>query len=322
MKINIQLIDRELQRIFTIAKLKLETLNWNWQIALCIGASVIVAILIGPFGSFYSNRNMMEEEALGRGRAIANELAAANALAIVSGKDTLFNIEQVSGERGVREAFVTDSSGLIVAPASRFHEDARKDESVRDAMKRNDVVIKHVGIGIYQIASPVVNNGANIGVARITFSARDAAILMPLWQLFKTCALMIVAIGVGVYGAVKIVQRRFEAGEEVVKPVQPETAETAATIEAVETASSYRSYDRVNSPIVVFDDAFRATYANAAALLHNKDVMGKHVMDIGRKFLEMAEELEMLQTDEVKREGATLWRIKENGGCKGFGLAY
>lgn len=319
MKKNIQLIEQELKKLFSGLKEKFHALKWDRQVVLCIGASVIVAILIGPFGSFYSNRNMMEEEALARGRAIANELAAANAQAIISGKDTLFNVEQVSGERGVREAFVTDASGLIVAPASRFHEDARKDESVRDALKKNDVVIKHAGIGMYQIASPVVNNGANIGVARITFSARDAAILKPLWQFFKACLLMIIAMGAGVYGAIKIVRGTFERDEKVAEGTTPEPAEA---VQQAESASSYRNYDHVRSPIVVFDDAFRATYANAAALLQHKNVLGKHVMDIGRKFLEMAEELEMLQTDEVKREGATLWRIKENGECKGYGLAY
>jgi hypothetical protein len=74
--------------------------------------------------------------------------------------------------------------------------------------------------------------------------------------------------------------------------------------------------------MIVFDDAFRAVYANTAALLQDKDIIGKHVMDVGKKFLGMAEELEMLQADEVKREGAAMWRIKENGGCKGYGLAY
>jgi hypothetical protein len=319
MKKNIQLINQELQRIFTIAKLKFESLNWDRQVVLCVGASVLAAVLIGPFASFYSTRAMMEEEAVSRGRAIAKELAAANAAAIASGRDTLFNVEQVLGERGVKEAFVTDANGLVLAPAFRFHEDARKEASVREALKGNDAVIRHVGIGMYQIASPVTDNGANIGAAMITFSARSAAIFKPLWQLFKTCLLMTLAIGAGVYGAVKVVHRTFGAEE---RPAMGPVPEENKAVRSGEPISDYRSYDHVRSPMIVFDDAFRAVYANTAALLQDKDIIGKHVMDVGKKFLGMAEELEMLQADEVKREGAAMWRIKENGGCKGYGLAY
>lgn len=319
---NKEKILQKLNELHVRGKRWFEALSLQHQIILLLSTATLIAVFIGPCTEFKSSRKLAEDEALSRGMAIARLLAAENKSALIAGRDVLFNIDVVAGERGVKEAFLTDSTGLIVAPASRFHEDARKDDLIRSGLKQNDLMVSSKGLGVYDIAAPVLNGQDHIGVARITFLTRDASIWRPLWNLSKTIVLMAFIMFAGCYGVFALLKKQTAAGPPPISEEKP-----ADFMEDTRINSS-AAFEHVNSPVILFDASFRINYANSAARKLVPGLVGRHLMDMknifknGGVFVEMAEELEMLQKESVKRDNIGLWRIKEGDELKGYGLTF
>ena len=96
------------------------------QIWLVAGVVVLLSTICGPCTEFAASRRELQESAILRGNVIVQLLAAKNIPAMITGNELTFDVASAAVAKGVKDAFITDKNGLIVAPSSRFHEDARK----------------------------------------------------------------------------------------------------------------------------------------------------------------------------------------------------
>lgn len=269
------------------------------QLAISFSMATVFIILAGPFETFRSYQRVFEQESLGRARQIVSRLAVDRA-----------NPETFLKENGVRRVFVTDSSGLIIYPEAEFHQDGRKYSSVRDVLNKGESVVKKNG-KIFELVEPVSEGPKVVGSAYLEFSTAYSSIWRPMLMLVKSVFLISALMAALFYVGVRIFgkRRKMNPAENVV-------------IEREDKIKEPPKFEHVNAPVVLFDTKFRISFANNAALAIDPKFIGKHIIDLDKKYVEMAEEMEMLQLVSVKKDSATLWRITENGEAGGYGLSF
>lgn len=295
------------------------------RIFLIIVIASIVAFAIGPFAFFNAVRSDADRESLARALAVAHLLAEANAAALSGGHDALYNLEVALNESGVKEAFLTDVSGFIVAPAESFHENRAEDPLVKKVLQGAQVSDHRAFLGGYRIVVPVLSGGGLVGTAGVLFSGFNVSGFKYLWSLFKLSFVSIAVMTIAAYAVVELFSGKREC---VIPPPLRHTAGGQVLLggHGVSAGPEQRKNEitaedlaaHMDSPVVLFDPSFNAFFANKRALSCYPDIVGKHLVDIGGVFLEMAEEMEMLQVDKVCHGKTLLRRYKDGEQIKGY----
>ncbi len=284
---------------------RFSALTWQrkaWIV--CIAASFI-AILLGPCMEFGSDRRAIEKESLLRAHAIVELLAAKNVQALTSANDLLYDLNAATSANGVKDAFIAGPTGIIVAPASRFREDARKYEAVSESLVRTDVSVKASSFGKYELCAPIMNGQNRLGVAFIEFSALNESTFSLVWQFIKKVFVLMAVFGMAAIAIIGAFKKQTERQETV---SQPTFTDHEGATRAMHHSGLCTLSEHVGSQIFFLDGSFVITFANKQAVLKRGASVGRHIMDVGKPFMEMAEEMEMLQLAELKRGEATIWR--------------
>lgn len=260
---------------------KFNALNWQWQVIIVISVAFILSILVGPLSQFYADKKLLEREALERGVVLAELLAATNVDAFSSGREIEFITDTVSNERGVRNARIT------------------KEIPENDKPK---VVYKK--FGHYEIIAPIKKGSNVIGSAMVDFEVRSNLYFL------GTLVLMTAFMSAGIFASIGLIHQRLFTSNSAHENKK----------ELLQTAEDKTLANYIKSPLIFFDEKFKVYFANPSVLQEYPEIIGKHITDIKKEYVAMAEELEMFQLDEVKSGLAVIWRFKK--GEKGYGLTY
>jgi hypothetical protein len=268
------------------------------QLVLFFAVATVLMVFAVPLETFRSYQRVFERESLGRAKQIVSRLAVDRV-----------NLEKFLMEDGVRRVFVTDQSGLIIYPKSEFHQDGRKYQSVRDAINNGLSVVKRNG-RVFELVEPFFEGTMVNGAAYLEFSTAYSSIWRPFLLLVKSAFLISVLMAVLFCGVMVIFKKSLSAPADDLVVKEKEIIHTPPV------------FENVNTPVVLFDAKFRITFANETALKIDQSFVGKHILDLDKKYIDMAEELEMHQLVNIRRDGATLWRITEGGEAAGYGLSF
>lgn len=304
------------KKLLEEAKTRFIALELRWQIALVIIAASFLCFIFGPLYISFSARSLLNVNGLKRAETLARLASASNSVALSKGQEALYDLGPINNEGFIKDAYLTDATGLIVSPPSRFHEDARKDKVVVSAIKNAETVMSKKMIG-YDIAVPVMEGSKVTGVVKITYSPMVA---MPWSMLFMVIRSLLLTAGIafgGVYCSLLLFKRT--GLKDAVIPsadVQPVPEQDQYVQDPISFA------DHLNSPVVIFDKTFRVSYANTKALAMCDGINDKHIMDLGPEYVAAAEEIEMLQSEVVAKDSIKLWRIKEGTDTSGYGMTF
>ncbi len=298
---------KDVMALLRKARLKFLNLHYHRQIYAIFAAAGLIILFIGPVYLATSDISHLKEESLNRARNIVRLIAAKNAPLLASGRDVFYDVDSFRTDSGVMDTYITDSAGLIVAPANRFHEDARKNDLILQGLKQPDLVEINKG-GVYELVQPIQYGDLRVGAAYLAFSGE--VYKFSAWQVIKTMVLIGAIMALASIVVIRIIDNKFDSSLDVGAEEQDTTGKGAS--------QSVVNY--VRAPVIFFDDTFRVIYCNSAAIERHGHITNKHIVDLGRKYMEMAEEMEMLKSEKVEGDGgAVLWKMNDGGG---YGLTY
>ncbi len=195
------------------------------RLGVVLWAAVLVQLL-SPVGGLLplvdAASGKIEVMSVERGIALAELVGYRNLHAIVDRKSSLIDTRFLEGRPGVKFAMVTDSRGVVLAPAERAGKTLEKNQAYVDAAMEGRVG-KNWEDGLLELMVPikaVTHDGApisTVGYAYLLYDARDvAAMVGSLTFRFSLSILLMVAVAVALFLAfwrlavVPIVQLREE----------------------------------------------------------------------------------------------------------------
>ena len=129
----------------------------------------------------------LDSIAVSKGKELARYLAEKNKTDLANGNEMLMDVEIAETERGVKEASVIDTKGLILAPFQKQNK-PEKDPCVLEALSfetNKTNICKTAQTGLYIMAHPIRSyNSAKgkydtIGAAKIVYSTSEIIDLLP-----------------------------------------------------------------------------------------------------------------------------------------------
>lgn len=107
---------------------KFQMLEWKNRVWTIIIAIAVLLFFLGPYSLLFHESNTLLAESEKRGYTLAQLLAASNQNAMSQDKTVLYSINSVQQELGVKNAWITDTSGMILSPVERFGKTLSKNE--------------------------------------------------------------------------------------------------------------------------------------------------------------------------------------------------
>lgn len=185
--------------------------RFPWKLQL-VGIQVVVALflVIAPFGGTISHlfraSNVAEEQALERGRALALALSVRNQDAIVELNNLKLDTSFILGEKGVKMAMITDSRGLVRAPAEKVSQSLAGKEYFSEATTLGRSVWWEKGGGEWHVLYPIrtkVVDGAPASIAGWAYVLYDVDAMVedstPMAGRL-VMSLLVIALGLGASG--------------------------------------------------------------------------------------------------------------------------
>lgn len=157
-------------------------------------------------------------------------VAARNTDALASGRIDALDVSLVADRAGVREARVTDSRGMVLAPPDKYRINLANRESFQAAATSGLETVVSIGGGTYEVLAPVKvrTDGPVVGWAWVEYDAGAVAAEAPSGTS-AAAALVVAALGAAVvlfFGAVILVLRPLGAMAEEAEQVLEGNADT------------------------------------------------------------------------------------------------
>lgn len=163
-----------------------------------------ISFLALALASGFSYKRLVEakltQESVSRAHDLVRYLAEKNREDLRLGNELLLDVDTVLKERGVKQAYLINAKGRIVAPVAKMNK-ADNDPFTLEALTQNSdqkiVPVFNPAAGAYTFVHPVRSYDEKkgtyetIGAAKIVFSARDAIGELP--ELTRLLTLLIVA---------------------------------------------------------------------------------------------------------------------------------
>jgi hypothetical protein len=168
-------------------------------VVLCVGFTVYVVLalpLVRTLG------NALREESLRRGRALLDLLTAANANAVAEGRARDLEVTMVTREERVKEAFLLDLSGKVLAPSSRVNETFASFDGIEQPL--GEIRTFHMGRrrnGDYVMVEPILDRGKRVGLSVLVYEVATAsggsaaAVLFLALLMMMLAALVAIVLG-------------------------------------------------------------------------------------------------------------------------------
>lgn len=151
-----------LKILLYIDKMKhFEELEWNVKLLYLLGLTGIIILFIGPLNFIFRSSLQLQTESLDRGRTLVRLLAASNQEAFSENQEVLYSTEAVRGEVGVVGAFISDASGMILAPADNFGGQVQKTKDFDErylTQSSDSLKVYDAGGGVFFLTYPILNS--------------------------------------------------------------------------------------------------------------------------------------------------------------------
>jgi PAS domain-containing protein len=143
--------------------------------------------------------NALREESLRRGRALLDLLTATNAAAVAEGRAKDLEVDVVLREERVKEAFLLDLQGQVLAPSGRVGEKFTSLEGIQPAIQEiRTFYLGRRGDAEYVLVEPILDRGRRVGVSVLVYAVSTASGSWAVAVLFLGLLLMLLAVLVSV----------------------------------------------------------------------------------------------------------------------------
>ncbi len=179
--------------------------SWTGRHALVVLGVALTVYLVLAFPLVRTLGNALREESLRRGRALLDLLTAANATAVAEGRARDLQVEMVTREERVKEAFILDLQGKVLAPSARVDETFKTIDGIQPGL--GEIRTFYLGRrsnGDYVMVEPILDRGQRIGVALVVYEVATASGSWAVAILFLGAIVLMIAVIVAV-----VMGRRF-----------------------------------------------------------------------------------------------------------------
>jgi HAMP domain-containing protein len=176
--------------------------SWTGRHALIVLGVALTVYLVLALPLVRTLGNALREESLRRGRALLDLLAAANATAVAEGRARDLQVEMVTREERVKEAFILDLQGKVLAPSSRVDETFETIDGIQPAIEEiRTFYLGRRGNGDYAMVEPILDRGQRIGIALVVYEVATASGSWAVAVLFLGFLVLMLAVLVAVFMA-------------------------------------------------------------------------------------------------------------------------
>ncbi len=143
--------------------------------------------------------NALREESLRRGRALLDLLTASNAAAAAEGRARDLQVDMVTREERVKEAFILDLQGKVLAPSTRVDETFKTIDGIQPALEEiRTFYLGRRSNGDYVMVEPILDRGRRIGIALLVYEVATASGSWAVAVLFLGFLVLMLAVLVAV----------------------------------------------------------------------------------------------------------------------------
>jgi HAMP domain-containing protein len=173
--------------------------SWTGRHALVILVAALTVYVVLAFPLVRTLGNALREESLRRGRALLDLLTASNAAAVAEGRARDLHVEMVTREERVKEAFILDLNGKVLAPSTRVDETFETIEGIQPSLQ--EIRTFYLGRrrnGDYVMVEPILDRGQRAGIALLVYEVATASGSSAVAVLFLGILVLMLAVLVAV----------------------------------------------------------------------------------------------------------------------------
>src|SRR3990172_5231041 len=150
--------------------------SWTGRHALVVLGVALTVYLVLALPLVRTLVNALREESLRRGRALLDLLTAANTTAVAEGRARDLQVEMVTREERVKEAFILDLQGKVLAPSSRVDETFKTIDGIQPTLEEiRTFYLGRRSNGDYVMVEPILDRGRRIGIALLVYEGATAS---------------------------------------------------------------------------------------------------------------------------------------------------
>jgi FHA domain len=231
--------------------------SWTARHALVVLGVALTVYLVLALPLVRTLGNALREESLRRGRALLDLLTAANATAVAEGRARDLQVELVTREERVKEAFILDLQGKVLAPSTRVNETFKTIEGIQPTLEEiRTFYLGRRSNGDYVMVEPILDRGRRIGIALLVYEVATASGSWAVAVLFLGLLVMMLAVLIAVFLGKRFTLEPLAAlrddVEAVVKGDSPRVPLAQGFSELSEIAKSVnRLIERAPAPVAV-----------------------------------------------------------------------
>jgi len=173
--------------------------SWTGRHALIVLGVALTVYLVLAMPLVRTLGNALREESLRRGRALLDLLTAANAPAVAEGRARDLQVEMVTREERVKEAFILDLQGKVLAPSSRVDETFKSLDGIQPTLEEiRTFYLGRRSSGDYVMVEPILDRGRRVGIAVLVYEVATASGSWAVAVLFLGFLVLMLAVSVAV----------------------------------------------------------------------------------------------------------------------------
>jgi hypothetical protein len=173
--------------------------SWTGRQALIVLGVALTVYLVLALPLVRTLGNALREESLRRGRALLDLLTAANATAVAEGRARDLQVDMVTREERVKEAFLLDLQGKVLAPSSRVDESFTTIDGIQPALEEiRTFYLGRRANGDYVMVQPILDRGRRIGISLLVYEVATASGSWAVAVLFLGFLVLMLAVLVAV----------------------------------------------------------------------------------------------------------------------------
>jgi hypothetical protein len=173
--------------------------SWTGRHALVVLGVALTVYLVLALPLVRTLGNALREESLRRGRALLDLLTAANATAVAEGRARDLQVDMVTREERVKEAFLLDLQGKVLAPSSRVDESFTTIDGIQPTLEEvRTFYLGRRASGDYVMVQPILDRGRRVGVSLLVYEVATASGSWAVAVLFLGFLVLMLAVLVAV----------------------------------------------------------------------------------------------------------------------------
>jgi HAMP domain-containing protein len=173
--------------------------SWTGRHALMVLGVALTVYLVLALPLVRTLGNALREESLRRGRALLDLLTAANGTAVAEGRAKDLEVAIATREERVKEAFLLDLQGKVLAPSGRAGEKLATIDGIGPPLE--EIRTFYLGRrrnGDYVMVEPILDRGRRVGISVLVYEVATASGSWAVAILFLGFLLMVLAVAVSV----------------------------------------------------------------------------------------------------------------------------